>query len=50
MFSFPLLRGLLFDTFLENQLALIDEAGQVIATALCIPLSWDGTPGGLPAG
>lgn len=40
----------LTEYFAEVQLALCDESGRVIAAAHTIPVQWDGTLAGLPAG
>lgn len=40
----------LFEMFLDYQLALRNDAGQIVATAYSIPLFWDGTRESLPAG
>ncbi|MGC9665875.1 hypothetical protein ACNTMW_04890 [Planosporangium sp. 12N6] len=33
-----------------HQLLLVDDAGETLGAALSVPLSWDGTPAGLPSG
>ncbi len=40
----------LFSSFVDFQLALCSEAGMVIAAGHTIPIVWDGTAAGLPAG
>jgi GNAT superfamily N-acetyltransferase len=42
--------GHLDDVFPEFQLVLVDDAGGLLARAHTIPLRWDGTVEGLPAG
>jgi GNAT superfamily N-acetyltransferase len=34
----------------HHQVLLLDEAGEVLGVGLSVPLNWDGTTGGLPAG
>ncbi len=38
----------LFTTWAEYQTALYDDAGRVAAVAHAVPITWDGTPAGLP--
>lgn len=38
----------LFTTWAEYQTALYDDAGRVAAVAHAVPITWDGTPSGLP--
>src|SRR5947209_8938555 len=42
--------GSLFSTFADFQYVLCDENGEALAAGHSIPLIWDGTKGGLPAG
>jgi hypothetical protein len=42
--------GSLFSDFAGFQIAVCDGRGEVLATGYCIPVSWDGTIAGLPAG
>lgn len=42
--------GTLFATFAEYQYLLCDEQETLIAAGHCIPLAWNGTVAGLPAG
>jgi hypothetical protein len=39
-----------FEAFPEFQLILLDPAGSIVAVANSMPLAWDGTDEGLPAG
>lgn len=42
--------GSLFTRFAGFQIAVCDDAGEVLAAGHCLPVFWDGTREGLPAG
>ena len=42
--------GSLFADFAGFQIAVLNDAGEILAAGHCIPVFWDGTTEGLPAG
>jgi len=42
--------GSLFNDFAEHQVVVCDGEDEILAVGHCIPVFWDGTVGGLPAG
>ncbi|MCZ2525006.1 N-acetyltransferase [Streptomyces sp. NPDC059506] len=44
----PVLVHWVFERHAHHQLVVFDDGGTVVARAASVPLTWDGTPGGLP--